>query len=125
VLLAATAILAVPAAFWGWEATAFPRGQFAAWRDVRHGKYQELTYGLKVQWFPYYAILLQARYRIEVRCLASRLVPNGIVSYAAGYNAVSVPAAKRRFGHDVFRECRDEARGDWARWQESTSGGSN
>jgi len=60
--------------------------------------------GLPARWRPAYIRLLQQRYGIEERVVAGCIVSQSLVSYANGYNAFSMAAANRKFGHDVFNE---------------------
>jgi hypothetical protein len=41
------------------------------------------------------------------------IVTNDLVAYADGYNRVSMAAVNRKFGHDVFKECAEEAERKW------------
>ena len=86
------------------------RGQRDAISDVAHGKYEEL--GLDLGDAPElseYARLLQERYQVKFKIVGNCYVSNEEAAYLDAYNAVSVPAAKSRFGHDVFAECKREA----------------
>jgi hypothetical protein len=42
----------------------------------------------------------------------SQLV-DSLVSYLKAYDSVVVEATNRKFGHDVFQECADEAETTW------------
>jgi hypothetical protein len=81
----------------------------AAGRDTTRDRYELLGYGLPVPWRHEYARLLRAHYGIRFRTVALCIVSNDLVVYADSYNRVSMAAANRKFGHDVFKECAEEA----------------
>lgn len=43
------------------------------------------------------------------------IVSKSLVGYVDSYNRVSSEATSRKFGHDVFQECAEEARKNWER----------
>lgn len=96
------------------------RGNIEARLDVKHGRYQELGYGLPVPWRPRYETLLRQRYGVEFEALAGCVVSKSLVDYVAAYNEVSMDAADRKFGHDIFKEVSDEAEKEWERQHESS-----
>jgi hypothetical protein len=96
-----------------WSFTASSRGEIVARYDISHGYYEVLGYGLPVAWRPEYARLLQERYGVKFRPVAGCIVSTGLVAYVEGYNRVSAESVNRKFGHDVFKECSDEARKEW------------
>src|SRR5579863_2337940 len=83
----------------------FLRGMFVASFDAMRGHYKELGAGLTSDALPEYVRLLQARYGIEHDELAGCVLSDSMSAYIRGYNTVSVAAAKRKFGPDVFAEC--------------------
>jgi hypothetical protein len=107
------AIVVLFGGFWGWESSAGTRGQLLARFDIARGHYEILSYGLPVSWRPDYMRLLRERYGIEDRVIAGCIVTNSLVAYADGYNAVSITAANRKFGRDIFRESIIEAANNW------------
>ena len=96
-----------------WDLTARIRGQLVASFDVARGHYEVLSAGLKAEWSPEYAHLLRERYGIRVRGVAGCIMSGPLSAYLGGYNSVSVGAANRKFGRDVFRECADDASRNW------------
>ena len=108
--------IALTICFLGWVSfgipylSAFSRGQHDAAEDISHGRYQELGYGLPASWRNDYTSLLRERYGIKFRAVAGCLISESLESYVAGYNSVASAAAMRKFGHNVFRECAEEAR---------------
>jgi hypothetical protein len=50
---------------------------------------------------------------VNFRAVAGCVVTDSLVSYADGYNAITIAAANRKFGHDVFLECRKVDRKYW------------
>jgi len=96
--------LEVPAKFYG---------QLAADYDITQGHYEQLTYGLPVRWHQEYVRLLRERYGIEAHAIAGCVVTRPLIAYAAGYNKVSMKAANRKFGRDIFRESANEAGRNW------------
>lgn len=81
--------------------------------DISRGHYEVLGYGLPVPWRPEYARLLQERYGVKFRAVAGCIVSTGLVTYVDSYDRASAEAVNRKFGHDVFKECSDEARKKW------------
>ena len=104
------ALVALPILVAGWSIAAPMRGQVAARFDVRHGHYKILAYGLPPFWNSEYVRLLKEKYGIETRTVALCLVSETLRSYADSYDEVSATAANRKFGHDIFKECAEEAR---------------
>lgn len=96
-----------------WSATASARGEMVARYDISRGHYEVQGYGLPVPWRPEYARLLQERYGVKFRTVALCIVSTTLVAYVDSYNRVSTEAANRKFGHDVFKECSEEASKKW------------
>jgi hypothetical protein len=91
------------------------RGELVAGFDVARGHYEVLTAGMPVEWRPEYARLLRERYGIKERVVAGCSVSRRLTEYVDGYNKVSMRAAKRKFGHDVFQESAADASRNWKR----------
>jgi len=98
---------------WLWSATASLRGEIDAQRDTEQNHYEVLGYGLPSPWRHEYIRLLKERYGIHFRAVALCIVSEDVRAYADNYNKVSVAAANRRFSHDVFKECAEEAERGW------------
>jgi hypothetical protein len=98
-----------------WLVSASARGQIVARFDAAHGYYEVLGYGLPSPRRTEYVRLLRQRYGIQFRTVAFCTVSRPIVAYADGYNSVSIAAANRKFGHDVFKECAEDAKKSWER----------
>jgi len=96
-----------------WSVTASARGELITRYDISRGHYEVQGYGLPVPWRPEYSRLLHERYGIEFRTVALCIVSTELVAYADSYNGMSTAAANRKFGHDVFKECAEEARKNW------------
>lgn len=95
-----------------WSVTASTRGRLAAHFDLSRGQFIFQSYGLNLSGREY-SNLLKERYGISTHVLALCIVSETVISYADSYNEISTAAANRKFGHDVFKECRDEARKTW------------
>lgn len=108
-LLAFLALTCFIAGMLVWDTSAQARGQLVARLDVARGRYVILTLGLPARWLPEYTRLLRKRYGIEHGVVAGCIVDEALLGYAYGYNAVSMDAANRKFGHDIFKEARAEA----------------
>ncbi len=93
-----------------WSSAAPVRGRMAARFDLRRGRYRILSYGLPPLWLPEYARLLKERYGVELHSVAGCIVSKTLVSYADSYDAVSAAAVNHKLGHDVFKECAEDAR---------------
>lgn len=84
------------------------RGRVAAKIDVAEGRYKELAYGLPIREIDEYAHLLKNRYGIDVQFVAFCTPTRSEMDFADAYDQVSMEAAKRKFGRDVFKETYDE-----------------
>jgi hypothetical protein len=104
--------------------TASARGELAARYDISRGHYDVLGYGLPDPWRNEYARLLQERYGVKFRTIALCIVSRTLVAYADSYDTVSTTAINRKFGHDVFEECGQEARKNWEQAHRSAMSGS-
>lgn len=110
-LLGAAAALIV--LIWVWDGSASIRGKLAARIDLRRGRYEVLGYGLPTPSRPQYASCLHKRYNVGFRAVAGCIVSQPLVSYVDGYDSVVAEVVTRRFGHDVFKECSEEAERNW------------
>ena len=72
-----------------------------------------LGYGLPTPWRPEYARCLRERYNIDFCTVAGCVVSESFIAYEEGYGSVVADATQRKFGHDVFRECADDAATSW------------
>lgn len=81
--------------------------------DIHKGHYEVLDYGLLAGWSTEYARLLHSRYGIKNRVVAGCSVSASQAAYIQAYNAVAIAAANRKFRHDVFRECAEQAKSNW------------
>jgi hypothetical protein len=88
----------------GWLVSGGIRGQLVAHFDVARGHYEILSLGLPAPWRSEFARILRERYGIENRVVAGCIVSPPLLAYTEGYNRVSMAAANRKFGHDVFKE---------------------
>jgi len=95
--------------FMAWETSGGIRGQLVAYFDVARGRYEILSLGLLAPTHHEFARILRDRYGIEDRVVAGCVVSPTLLAYAEGYNRVSMPAANRKFGRDVFKESMTEA----------------
>lgn len=95
-----------------WSLTAGPMGTLHARYDLWHGHYAIHTYGLNL-WGREYARILKDRYGIETHIDAFCLVSESQIAFADSYNKLSTAAANRKFGHDIFKECGEEAEHEW------------
>jgi len=93
-----------------WEPSASLRGHVAARFDLARARYQLLVYGFPSPCRDEYARLLRQRYGIEFRAVAFCIVSKSLCSYADAYDDTVEAAAIGKFGHDVFKECWEEAR---------------
>lgn len=103
-LVAALALVVLVLAWWGWDYSASARGEIVAQYDVARGHYRVLHYGFPSPGLPKYARIMQERYGIEYLTVAGCVVSPSLMAYADGYNAVSMAAARRRYGRDIFLE---------------------
>lgn len=104
-----------------WSVTASARGELVAHYDISRRHYEVQGYGLPVPWRPEYARLLHERYGVNFRTVALCIVSTTLVAYVDSYNKVSTEAVNRKFGHDVFKECSEEARNSWEQAHKSAN----
>ena len=95
-----------------WPLTAGPMGTLDARFDLWCGHYAIHTYGLNL-WRREYARILKDRYGIKTHIDAFCLVSKSQNAFADSYNKLSTAAANRKFGHDIFNECGEEAEHEW------------
>jgi hypothetical protein len=114
ILTAVLTLACCCAGFIGWIGSGSTRGRLVARYDLSRGHYVVLGAGLPAPWRPDYTRLLRDRYRIELRVVAGCMVNEPLLSYLEAYNQVSMEAANREFGHDVFKEAMIDASGIWA-----------
>ncbi len=88
-------------------------GKAEAQRDVAQGKLRLLGYGLPAPWASEFNRILKDRYGIEHVYVAGCVVTDEIIQHTNAYNAVSMEAAKRKFGNDIFEKAEREAEHDW------------
>lgn len=91
-------------------------------RDIAQGHYEVLGYGLPSPWRHEYVRLLKERYGIRYCTVALCIVSEDLLAYADNYNKLSVAAANRKFKHDVFKECAEEAERSWKAKLEGEAG---
>jgi hypothetical protein len=101
------------AEFGVWDLSSGYRGQLVAHIDLARGHYKTLFFGLPTSSRPEYIRLLRERYGIELQVVAGCVVSQSLFAYAMGYNTVSMNAANRKFGRDVFRETAIAAGRNW------------
>jgi hypothetical protein len=112
-LSAVSSFICLVAGFVMWEELGGLRGQLVARLDVARGHYTLLEVGLPVSFRPEYNRLLRERYGIETRVVAGCVVSQCFADYVGNYNTVSMRAANRRFGRDIFTECTNDANRIW------------
>ena len=105
-------VVLLPVLLQTWWLAAGTRGRLHARFDIWRGHYAIHAYGLRLSGREY-ARILKDRYGIETHVDALCIVSESQISYADSYNKLSTAAANRKFGHDVFEECSEEARRDW------------
>src|ERR1039457_1694823 len=99
-----SASLMLVAGLIGWWVSGGIRGQLVAHFDVARGHYEILSLGFPAPWRSEFARILRERYGIEQRVVAGCMVTLPLLAYTEGYNRVSMTAANRKFGRDVFKE---------------------
>src|SRR5437016_3942541 len=96
-----------------WSRTAPFRGRQAAEKDLAHGRYIVLGYGLPPRGVAEYKHILRERYDVEYRQVALCIVTKSLMTYADSYDSLSGAAIRQKFGRDVFKNSWDEANRDW------------
>lgn len=98
---------------WIWDPTAAARGNLEARFDLVRRHYAILAYGLPPGGRDEYTRLPKERYGIERRQIALCIVDRSTMAYADSYNHMSVVAAQRRFGQDIFEQTWQDAQRIW------------
>ena len=93
--------------------SAYDAGRVEAEADVKAGRLVILDYGVPRKGQNEFEALFRERYEVEVRRVANDAVNPTINGRALGYNEVSKPEIKRRFGDDVFERLEIEAAQTW------------
>lgn len=89
-----------------------PVGAIAAHRDISAGNYRAII--PRRPWHKELAALLLNRYGIESKVYSGGCFPLIIeMTYYSGYRSVMERAIKEKYGHDVVKECTEEARSSW------------
>lgn len=96
---------------------AYRAGRADATRDVARGYFAAEEFGrtASVAWQGDYAKIAEQRFGIHVKTVAGCIVDEQIVGHAKGYNEISEPAIKRKFGRDVLVDARVAASTKWER----------
>jgi hypothetical protein len=89
------------------------RGEAEAQEDVAQGKFKLLRYGLPAPWAEEYFRILNQRYGIQSVPVAGCVVTDDLVTHANAYNKMSMDAAKRKFGEDIFKRAERDATRNW------------
>ena len=90
--------------------SAYQRGRGDAQADLQAGRLVIEDFGFPREGQQEFEDILQQRYGIELRRVASDLVNYTLYGHAYGYNDVSTPEIQRRFGADVIQKAEAEAR---------------
>jgi predicted transcriptional regulator len=69
-----------------------------------YGKYEVRSWGLPPMGYDELARTMQERYGVTVHRVASCQIEGSVRRYAAAYNSVSVAAAIRAHGRNIFQE---------------------
>jgi hypothetical protein len=96
-----------------WSSATPAPGSQAARMDLARGHYVMLTYGLPTPDYEEFSALLRKRYGVEVRAVAGCVVSESLRDYVRDYNEVSMAAANKRFGRDIFAEAQKDAQIRW------------
>lgn len=89
--------------------SAYQAGRVEAETDLHAGRFVIEDYGFPRKGQAEYAEILKRRCDIELRRVASDIVDLKAYGHAFGYNDVSKPEIKRRFGDDVLEKAQEEA----------------
>lgn len=92
---------------------AYRAGRADAQRDIRRNYLAVEEYGREAVWDEEYGKIAQRRFGVHVKRVAGCLVDDQILGHAKGYNEISEPEIKRRFGRDVLVDARVAASERW------------
>lgn len=109
-LLAVVPVILLVSDYCSYGALGTPVGALHASCASLIGNHRVKAYGLPEPTFPTYRKLMRNRYDIGIDHIAGCIVSRWQIAYVNGYNAVSTPLIKRRFGNDVFQKGYEEAK---------------
>jgi hypothetical protein len=89
--------------------SAYQTGQVDAEADLHADRLVIEDFGFPRKGQAEYAEILQRRYRVELRRVASDIVDLKAYGHAFGYNDVSKQEIKRRFGDNILEKAQEEA----------------
>lgn len=87
----------------------YQKGQKEASVDLEANKLKIKTLGRPVSWFQEWREILLNEYNIDIVRIAGCLVSDEEIDYLNGYNSVSEPEIKKRFGENVFKDTLEQA----------------
>ena len=90
---------------------AYRAGRAEAQRDISRNYLAVEEYGKVSGWDADYAKIAEKRFGVHVKRVAGCIILDQILGHAKGYNEISEPEIKRRFGRDVLMEARIAASG--------------
>ena len=89
-----------------------PVGRLIAHRDVSAERYRAII--PRSPWHKELSAMLLSRYGLESSVRDEGCFPIvALYTYYLGYQAVMVPAIKTRYGHDIVKECTEDAKSAW------------
>jgi hypothetical protein len=94
---------------------AYRAGRADAQHDIARNYLAVEEYGREAVWEEDYGKIAERRFGVHVKRVAGCIVDDQILGHAKGYNEISEPAIKRRFGRDVLVDARVEASDKWER----------
>lgn len=92
---------------------AYRAGRADAQRDIARNYLAVEESGRGAAWTEDYVNLALRQFGIHVKRVAGCLVDDTILGHAQGYNEISMPEIKRRFGRDVLVEAQIAASEKW------------
>lgn len=90
-----------------WDVTAEKRGELMAHRDVERGHLCVKRYGYGYEFHGDYRDekdFLRSKYGVHLDAVAGCVVTRPLADYVRGYNSVSIPAIRKKYGRDIVEE---------------------
>ena len=88
----------------GYRLAAYPRGMLMAHFDCARGRYEIERSGMPAQWQFISWRIIHDKYGVDVNHGGCVVTPDSLW-YEDGYNSVSEPRIRARFGKNVIAEC--------------------
>ena len=88
----------------------YQKGRKEALEDIKDDKLRMKTFGTKALWFWKWQQILFEDHGIAIDIVAGGAIFEGDIEYTHGYNEISEPEIKKRFGDDCLETTKEKAK---------------